>query len=101
MSKTKHIVDEVEWKACEALGYVIYAPGVKLALTDFIKSHFPGLELLKFLKEIEVFTFIETVFAKSLFNSELVVVTLSNLKSLLLFKNSYFILIKLESLIFN
>ena len=53
MSKTKHIVDEVEWKACEALGYVIYAPGVKLALTDFIKSHFPGLELLKFLKEID------------------------------------------------
>jgi hypothetical protein len=53
MSGTKHIVDEVEWRSCEALGYVIYAPGIKLALTDFIKSHFSGLELLKFLKEID------------------------------------------------
>jgi hypothetical protein len=53
MSGTKYIIDEVEWQSCKALGYVIHAPGVKFTLIDFIKNHFPGLELLKFLKEID------------------------------------------------
>jgi hypothetical protein len=53
MAETKHIIDEAEWKACEALGFVIYAPDVKLSLPDFVAAYFSGLELFKFLKEID------------------------------------------------
>jgi hypothetical protein len=53
MAGTRHIVDDAEWQCCKVLGYVIYAPGIKLTLIDMLKAHFPGLELLKFLKEID------------------------------------------------
>jgi hypothetical protein len=48
-----HVVTDEEWKLCEALGYFIYAHGITMSLTEFIELNFRGLELLKFLKEID------------------------------------------------
>jgi len=49
----KHTVTEEELKSCKALGFVVYSPGAKLSLVDFLKANFPGLELSKFLTEID------------------------------------------------
>lgn len=53
MSGIKHIVDEAEWLSCKALGFVDYSPNIQMRLIDLLKAHFPGLELFKFLKEID------------------------------------------------
>lgn len=53
MPGPRHIVDDAEWQSCKVLGYVIYAPGVTMSLIDFLKAHFMGLELFRFLKEID------------------------------------------------
>jgi len=52
-SSSKHIFTRAEWQACEAFGFVLYAPGVKSSLVDFINTNFSGLDLLQYLTDID------------------------------------------------
>ena len=64
MPPVKHLVTEAEWKSCESIGFVIFAPGSNISLVDFINANFPGLELYKFLSEID--TLLKPMSAKNL-----------------------------------